>query len=1036
MSALRILHLEDDRRDAELIQDLLESDGIDCQVKRVETRDDFVASLEEGGFDLILADFSLPSFDGRSALTIALEKRPDIPFIFVSGTLGEEVAIDALKVGATDYVLKERLSRIASSVRRALREAGDRAERKQAEQQLRRSEAFLAEGQRISHTGSWGWTLSTGKVIWSEEQHRMLGFEPGKSEPSVDLFLSALHPGDRSRVEHELEEATAAKRAYAINYRVVLPDGSIRHLRSVGRPVPTEAGQVDEYLGTSTDITERVQAEAALQRSEERYAVAMGAAGEGHWDWNIVTDEYYVSPRMVELYGFAPGTTFAGRADFLARCPFHPEDRPTWEEAVAAHFAGDSLRFDLEVRILPRGETRWLHMKGVCLRDASGAPIRWTGTTRDITDRKRMELALRQSGERYALAVEASGEGHSDWNLETGEFYVSPRLLEICGYAPGTTFKSRAEWVERFPFHPEDRPKWEQAVAAHLAGQASRFHMEARIVVRGETRWVRFVFLSSRDASGKAVRWTGSTTDITDRKCADEELRARHEMLDLAQKVARAVAFEWRIGAGEGQNRWSPDLEAMYGLAPGAYDGSFDSWKKLVHPEDWPSVKTAIKRAIESGEVATEYRVVHPDGSVHWLQAKGRMFFDAEGNPVRMVGFMLDVTDRHDAQAELRRLEQQLRQAQRLEAMGTLAGGIAHDFNNILGAILGYGEMAVREAPKGSRLRSDLESIMAAGERGRALVDRVLVFSRSGAGERVAVHVEAVVREALDVVAGKLPTNVRIETDLRAGQAAMLGDATQIHQVLMNLATNAVQAMSSGGVLSVSLDTVHFDAERSASVGTVTAGDYVVLRVADSGSGIAPEVQERIFDPFFTTKDVGVGTGLGLSLVHGIVTEVGGAIDITSTLGAGSAFTVYLPRVGEAPDSLEDEEPALPRGDGQRVLVIDDEEPLVRLATRTLEDLGYATTGFTSSTAALSAFRAEPALFDAVVTDERMPGMAGSALIREVRGISSSIPIVLMSGFVGGAVANRAREAGADDVVQKPLSMRALATSLARVLQP
>ena len=183
-----------------------------------------------------------------------------------------------------------------------------------------------------------------------------------------------------------------------------------------------------------------------------------------------------------------------------------------------------------------------------------------------------------------------------------------------------------------------------------------------------------------------------------------------------------------------------------------------------------------------------------------------------------------------------------------------------------------------------------------------------------------------------------------------------------------------------------------------------------MLQVADTGTGIAPEIIERIFDPFFTTKEVGTGTGLGLSLVHGIVTELGGAIDVASTLGAGSTFTVYLPRAGDAAERAEDEEPALPRGDGQRVLVVDDEEPLVRLATRTLEELGYVPVGFTSSAAALAAFRADPQRFDAVITDERMPGMSGSALIREVRGIRGAIPIVLMSGYVGGAVARpRAR---------------------------
>jgi len=253
--------------------------------------------------------------------------------------------------------------------------------------------------------------------------------------------------------------------------------------------------------------------------------------------------------------------------------------------------------------------------------------------------------------------------------------------------------------------------------------------------------------------------------------------------------------------------------------------------------------------------------------------------------------------------------------------------------------------------------------------------------------------------------------------------------------VLMNLGTNAVQAMPSGGTLSVSLDAVRFEAERAATVGNVVAGEYVVLAVADTGTGIAPEIIDRIFDPFFTTKEVGTGTGLGLSLVHGIATELGGAIDVASTPGTGSVFTVYLPRSGEAIEVDEREMPEMPRGDRQSVLIVDDEEPLVRLASETLAELGYVPVGFTSSRAALEAFRAEPERFDAVITDERMPGMTGSTLIRALRQIRREIPILLMSGYVGGAVASGAREAGANEVMKKPLSARELAASLARVLR-
>ena len=524
----------------------------------------------------------------------------------------------------------------------------------------------------------------------------------------------------------------------------------------------------------------------------------------------------------------------------------------------------------------------------------------------DVTAREQAEQALRLSEERYALAMQASGDGLWDWRIATDEFYASPQMLEIYGFPPGTVFAGRADLLARLPFHPEDRPKWEHAAAAHFAGDTVRLDFEMRIVPQGEIRWIHLTGLCSRDASGVLTRWTGSVRDVTERKRAEEELK---------------------------------------------------------------------------------------------------------------------------------RLERQLRDAQRLEALGTLAGGIAHDFNNILGAMLGYGEMALRDAPMGSRLHRDLGNIMVAGERGRALVDRILAFSRSGMGERVAVHVEAVVREALDLLSAKLPDHVRVETDLRAARAALLGDATQVHQVFMNLATNAVQAMASAGVLRVSLATVRLDTPRLATTGQLPPGDFLVLEVIDSGTGIAPEILERIFDPFFTTKEAGVGTGLGLSLVHGIVAELGGAIDVASTVGQGSAFIVYLPRAGDVTEERPIEQRQVPRGDGQRVLVVDDEELLVRLAIRTLEDLGYAPVGFASSAAALEAFRADPALFDAIVTDERMPGLSGSELIREVRAIQRAIPILLVGGYVSGQVTALALEAGADEVLKKPLRERDLAMSLARVLR-
>jgi CheY-like chemotaxis protein len=265
-----------------------------------------------------------------------------------------------------------------------------------------------------------------------------------------------------------------------------------------------------------------------------------------------------------------------------------------------------------------------------------------------------------------------------------------------------------------------------------------------------------------------------------------------------------------------------------------------------------------------------------------------------------------------------------------------------------------------------------------------------------------------------------------------------MGDAMQIQQVVMNLVSNAIQAMPLGGTARVSIVCINNPIPRAATTGTVAARDYVVLEVADTGSGIRPEILEKIFDPFFTTKEVGVGTGLGLSLVHGIVTGLGGVINVTTSVDKGSVFTVYLPRAGDVAKIgkiRSRTQPKTRRGDRQRVLVVDDEESLVRLVTETLSELGYAPIGFTTGAAALDAFLADPKQFDAVITDESMPGMSGSELILKLRQIRPTVPIVLVSGYLGTAVVRRARGAGANEVLKKPLSASELATSLDRVLR-
>ncbi len=394
-----------------------------------------------------------------------------------------------------------------------------------------------------------------------------------------------------------------------------------------------------------------------------------------------------------------------------------------------------------------------------------------------------------------------------------------------------------------------------------------------------------------------------------------------------------------------------------------------------------------------------------------------------------------DISERALAEAEREKLASRLRQAEKLEAIGTMAGGIAHDFNNILAAILGYGDLALNTAPEGGALRRHVGHVMSAAHRAKALVDQILTYSRSARGRPTAVNASAMVGEALELVRASLPSNIELRPRLEAGKATVIADSTQVHQLVMNLCKNAVDAMPTGGTLSVTLDVLDIPADRQLSHGLLPAGSYVRLSVQDTGGGMAPAVLERIFEPFFTTKQPGMGTGLGLALVHGIVTDLGGAIDVSSRPGEGSAFDLYLPRSAAAAMVKEEEEAPLARGHGQCVLLVEDEEPLMLLTEEMLAALNYEPTGFTRAAEALSEFQADASRFDAVVLDYLMPGMTGTELAMQLRQVRSDIPIVLVSGYTGPMLSQEALLAGIGQILTKPLDFRRLAETLAQVLE-
>ena len=395
--------------------------------------------------------------------------------------------------------------------------------------------------------------------------------------------------------------------------------------------------------------------------------------------------------------------------------------------------------------------------------------------------------------------------------------------------------------------------------------------------------------------------------------------------------------------------------------------------------------------------------------------------------------YFVQRAERRHTQAQ-QALQAQLGRSSKLESLGTLAGGVAHDFNNLLAAIVGFAEMAQDAAPAGSDQARHLGKVLQASLRGKSLVERILVFSRGGARSSMVFEIEPVVEEVLALLEGSLRPGIVLERALDAPGARLRGDPTQAFQAVMNLCTNAMQAMPHGGMLSVHLERLHVATPKVLSHSQLAAADHLALTVSDQGGGITPEVMDRLFEPFFTTRAAQSGTGLGLALVHGVVAEFGGAIDVQSSPGQGARFTVYLPECMDATSPLQPLAPAVPSGAGQTVLVVDDEPLLVELALEMLKGLGYQPVGFTDSSAALRALQQEPRRFAAVMTDEVMPGLSGIELTEALAQHAPQVPVLLVSGYGGALLAARAAKAGVRRVLAKPLQRAQIARALAELL--
>jgi PAS domain S-box-containing protein len=532
-SPLRILLLEDDPTDAALIQGLLEAGNIICEVTHAQTRAEYLSGLEDPATSLILADYRLPSFDGLSALRLAQNMRPGLPFIFVSGTLGEEVAIEALKIGATDYVLKSRLSRLAPSVNRALREAGERAQRKRAEEALRRSEMYLAEAQGLSHTGSFGWEVSSGEMYWTEETYRILEIEP-TTRPTAQIVLERTHPDDLSYVRQLMERVALEGSSFSAEHRLRMPNGSVKHVRVVARRAENEDPTRVSFIGAVTDITERERAEEALNEINDRFRLLTESSLSGIY---LIQEGLlrYVNPALAMMFGYAVEDLLnrLGPLDLA-----HPEDRALVSENIRRRIEGDMEEIRYECRGLRKdGSIFPVEVHG--RRIEYGGRTGILGTLVDITDRRRSEDELRASEQRFRDYSEIV----SDWFWETGPDH---RFSRVSGKPPDWAIAGRFIGSLRWELAAdrEDEPeKWRAHLAALDAHQPFRGFKYRIARPDGSALYISVSGKPLFDAEGKFLGYRGTAADVTAEVRAEQAEQALREAQAELAHVTRVMTM-------------------------------------------------------------------------------------------------------------------------------------------------------------------------------------------------------------------------------------------------------------------------------------------------------------------------------------------------------------------------------------------------------------------------------------------------------------------------------------------------------------
>jgi PAS domain S-box-containing protein len=812
-------------------------------------------------------------------------------------------------------------------------------------------------------------------------------------------------------------------------------------------------GEFEGLFCIARDITFRKAAELTIQEREKRYRAIMENAYDLIAEVDGSATFLYASPNFEEVLGYASSTLLGSNIFSYV----HPDDQAMvmkeFTEGMQVLGSGRSVyRYCHQ-----NGGYRWVESTGRAFQTALG-DVRRVIVSRDITERKKTEEAF----EAIVKGTVAPGSQNFFENLvrqlahaiEVSMVFLAERVEETFPIVHGLVFWRGDRFESKFEYDCLEGPcekVFEGQPVYFSQGVKARFPNNPTAKALDIESYCGYPLFNSK---GDVV----GTLAIMDHK----PLHLNEQDRSLLQIfAARAGAELERKRALEALQKSQERYRALYDQSPLTYF-TVDSQLTILSVNQFgadllgytvqelvgqsiflvldPADHKVFLGEIEKSFAAVnqiskkELRKVKKDGTSIWVKETCRTIIGPNQKQMLLLSCE-DITDRKRAEEALEQSERQLRHTQKMEAIGTLAGGIAHDFNNILGAILGYSELALTQANKEPRLISYLEEVLTAGHRAKELVKQILAFSRRSDQEREAVDLNVMVQEALRMVRATLPTTIEIRSAVDLDSAVVFADPTQMHQVIMNLCANAEQAMrTQGGVLSLAVTLKKVTETPNQEFPELRPGTFVQLTIQDSGPGMSCDVLERIFEPFFTTRGLGEGTGLGLAVVHGIIVGHGGHIGVSSVVGQGTTFTILLPRLDVVLPSQNINAMDWPHGTG-KVLFVDDEDVLARWGEQVLTHLGYTVVAKTNPHEAVEIFRSQPTSFDLVVTDQTMPTMSGEALAKALLEIRRDIPIVLCTGFSHTMSEEKAAQLGLKGFLMKPVNGSVLAETLKELLE-